>query len=110
MTGVVKTDEFVVVADDGEALLIIEYTDMIPTGELGDPFRTIPGQKTLLTSRGQHVNYRDYGTYEIVESGKIVRKISRWTSYKEKWIRFFTTRTIIEADAANRAADLSKDL
>ncbi|GAH12119.1 unnamed protein product, partial [marine sediment metagenome] len=34
MTGVVKTDEFVVVADDGESLLIIEYTDMIPTGEL----------------------------------------------------------------------------
>ena len=82
MTGVVKTDKFVVVADDGEALLIIEYTDMIPTGELGDPFRTIPGQKTLLTSRGQHINYRDYGTYEIVESGKIVRKISHWTSYK----------------------------
>ncbi len=82
MTGVVKTDEFVAVTDDGEALIIIEYTDMIPTGELGDPFRTIPGQKTLLTSSGQHVTYRDFGTYEIVESGKIARKMSRWTSYK----------------------------
>jgi|GEM_PF-2692910 len=82
MTGVVKTDQFVAVADDGEELLIIEYTDMIPAGELGDPFRTIPGQITLLTSRGQHVNYRGLGTYEIVESGKIARKTPRWTSYK----------------------------
>ena len=80
MTGVVKTDEFVVVTDDGEALLIIEYTDMIPTGGLDDPFKTIPGQKALLTSRGKHVNYRDFGTYEIVESGQIARKIYRLTS------------------------------
>lgn len=80
MTGVVKTDEFVAVADDGEAFIIIEYTDMIPTGELGDPFRTMPGQKTLLTSRGEHVTYQKFGTYEIVESGKIARKISRFIS------------------------------
>jgi hypothetical protein len=75
MPGAVKTDEFMVKTDDGEEYLIIEYTDMVQAGSFEDPEREIPGLKTLMTTDGQHVNYNEDGTYEIVESGKIARKI-----------------------------------
>jgi hypothetical protein len=82
MAGAVKTNEFMVKTDGGEQYTIIEYTDVIPAGSFQDPKKEVPGLKTLMTSDGQHVNYREDGTYEIVESGKIARKIKERTGKK----------------------------
>lgn len=63
------------IAEDGTRHIIEEWQQQIRAGHQQDPHATIPGMKRLVTSRGMRVNYIDQATFEIVQTGQIVRKV-----------------------------------
>ena len=67
---------FEATADDGQQLTIVEYQDDADVGTLEDPPDTDPGAIELFTSDGERVVFKYDGTYEIVSSGLLVRRIS----------------------------------
>jgi hypothetical protein len=63
-------------ADDGQQFTIVEYQDDADVGTLlEDPPATDPESIELFTADGERVMFKYEGTYEIVSSGLIVRRI-----------------------------------
>jgi hypothetical protein len=63
-------------ADDGQRFTIIEYQDAGDVGTGDDPPATDPEAIELFTADGERVMFKYDGTYEIVSSGLLVRRIS----------------------------------
>jgi hypothetical protein len=67
-----KTGEFQANADDGREFVVYEYTTFFHSAG-----QVIPGLKELVTSDGQHVNFKEEGVYEIVwRPNIIIRRIN----------------------------------
>jgi hypothetical protein len=62
-------------ADDGQRFIIIEYQDEVDVGTLEDPPATDPESVKLFTADEERVMFKYDGTYEIVSSGLLVRRI-----------------------------------
>jgi hypothetical protein len=62
-------------ADNGQRFTIIEYHEEVDVGTLADPPATDPESIELFTSDGERVIFKYDGTYEIVSSGLLVRRI-----------------------------------
>jgi hypothetical protein len=67
--------QFEVKADDGQQFTIVEYQEDVDVGTVEDPPATDPESIELFTSDGERVMFKYEGTYEIVSSGLIVRRI-----------------------------------
>jgi hypothetical protein len=63
-------------ADDGQRFTIIEYQEEGDVGTVEDPPATDPEAIELFTADGERVMFKYDGTYEIVSSGLLVRRIS----------------------------------
>ena len=69
----IQTDSFSCEDDTGGQFIIVELTAMHDTTAMGDSTKNeMPGLKQYRTSQGDHVNRKDDGTFEIVETGTIV--------------------------------------
>ena len=62
-------------ADNGQRFTIIEYQDEVDVGPVDDPPATDPESIELFTADGERVMFKYEGTYEIVSSGLLVRRI-----------------------------------
>jgi hypothetical protein len=62
-------------ADDGQQFTIVEYQEDADVGTLEDPPAIDPEAVELFTSDGERVMFKYEGTYEIVSSGLLVRRI-----------------------------------
>jgi hypothetical protein len=62
-------------ADDGQQFTIIEYQEEVDVGTGEDPPATDPEAIELFTADGERVLFKYDGTYEIVSSGLLVRRI-----------------------------------
>lgn len=69
-----EIDRFTATADSGKTYTIIIFQEYIPSGTLDSPHDMIEGLKSVLTSSGARVNRIDSDTYQIVQTGEIVRK------------------------------------
>jgi hypothetical protein len=65
-------------ADNGRVYTVIEYQEMIKIDEIrprGDPTPWHPGAKRLALIDGSPVNQLDPGTFQIVHTNQIIRKL-----------------------------------
>lgn len=69
-----EIDSFPAFTDTGTEYRIFQYQEYIDASTAQKPNATIPGLKFMETSDGFHVNYLDDNTYQIVETGEIVRR------------------------------------
>ncbi len=69
----IKTDMFVAESKAGERYRIVEYTEMIEVKAMGKR-EELPGLKRLMTTDRLPVNKNNDGTYEIVESGIVIKR------------------------------------
>ena len=74
MNRIVERQRFRCVADDGSEHTIIEFQEMIDTSTLKGR-ELVPGIKSLRDSHGGPCNFIDDDTFEIVQTGQIVRKV-----------------------------------
>lgn len=61
--------------DQGAEHEIEEWQEFIDAGHMQNPHARIPGMKELRLRQGGGVNFIDNDTFEIVSTGKIVRRI-----------------------------------
>ena len=69
-----STDKFAVRADDGEELTVIEYQVFSIFNSLTGT-REVPGMKDYQLSDGRDVNWIDENNFEIVRTGRRLRRI-----------------------------------
>ncbi len=62
-------------ADNGTTYTVIEYQKIIETRLLSGQMSRASGTKRFALSNGGSVNYRDPETFEIVQTGEVIRKI-----------------------------------
>jgi hypothetical protein len=61
--------------DDGTPYIVEKWQDQIPAGHMDDPNATIPGMNRLKLSSGGKVNFRDENTFEVVQTGVVLRRV-----------------------------------
>lgn len=59
--------------DDGAFVTVIEYRHVERVGSASGP-RLYPGARRLALSTGEAVRYIDAGTFEVVDSGELLRR------------------------------------
>jgi hypothetical protein len=70
----IKLNEtFLCRGEDGRTYTVMSYEDFIST--MSDPHGTFPGMKTLRLSDGREVKHSDHGTFRIVCTGTILRRL-----------------------------------
>ena len=60
--------------DDGNNYEVEEWQEFIDAGHVQDPGARIPGIKELRLPDGRRVNFKEQSTFEIVDTGKIIRR------------------------------------
>lgn len=60
--------------EDESGAVVIEYQH-VPAPVRGVPPRDYPGARRLALSTGEQVRYIDAATFEIVETGELLRRI-----------------------------------
>jgi len=68
-----KTGEFVAQDENGNSVLVIEYTEMIGADTLAGPSE-IAGLKQYLTAANETVNALGDGKYQVVGTGMILQR------------------------------------
>ena len=63
-------------ADDGQRFTLIEYQDDVGGGTVDDPPATDPESIELFPADGERGMFKYDGTYQIVSSGLLVRRLS----------------------------------
>lgn len=70
------TEEFSAVSEDGRLFRLLVFTTMIDASAMSKPNAApLKGLKRVCTSDGQHCNYVDDDTFEIVELGLRVKRV-----------------------------------
>ena len=71
-----QTGSFRAIGNDGRQYTVYIYTDFNDAGTFEDPNAVVQGLKELRTSDGMHINRRQQGEYEIVQTGVVLRSSS----------------------------------
>lgn len=71
----VETERFETRGESGERYVLIEYTEMTLRQPLNKPEYWIAGAYFHETADGQSVNELDDGTYQILQTDEILRRI-----------------------------------
>jgi hypothetical protein len=71
-----RTGSFSATGTDGRQYTVYIYIDFIDAGSFENPNAVAKGLKELRTSDGMHVNRRQQGEYEIVQTGVVLRSNS----------------------------------
>ena len=75
MTRNVEIRRFRAKSETGKEYIIIESQNFISARSFESPNGEVAGLKSLFTSMGLSVNYIDSETFQIVQTGEIIRKI-----------------------------------
>jgi hypothetical protein len=70
-----QTDRIIAVDDDGDEYVIIEYTTFIEFRPISGPATWTKGTKELRLDTGQHVNWIDDDTFQIVSNDRVLRRL-----------------------------------
>jgi hypothetical protein len=69
-----EIDRFQAKDDDGKVFTIVEYQHMIEI-TLSGKISIAKGTKGMFLTNGHSVNYIDDETFEVVETGKFIRRV-----------------------------------
>jgi hypothetical protein len=65
--------EYACEGDDGASVTVIEYRHVQRIGSASGP-RLYPGARRLALSTGEPVRYIDGATFEVIDSGELLRR------------------------------------
>lgn len=70
-----EESRFDCVADDGTVYTVIEYRTYVSATPLSGETQWAPGASRLALLHGGHLNDRKDGTFEVYDTGEIIRKV-----------------------------------
>ena len=74
-TKIEKTETIIAVDSEGTIFQINVFTIFTEYAPMNTPAQWIAGSKTLKMQNGNHVNLNDDGTFEDVNTGRVMRRV-----------------------------------